>query len=48
MRLTFNIYGISVYQPVHCLRSISHNLLTKPLYKLKAFQAAFSFASPSV
>jgi len=27
---------------------ISHNLLSKPLYKLKASQPAFSFASPSV
>jgi len=37
-------YLLFVYQPVRCLSSSSLNILTKPLYKLKASQAAFSFA----
>jgi len=42
------IYLLSVHQPVHCLRSSSLDLLSKPGNNLYASQPAFNFASPSV
>jgi len=47
-RPTNDSFSQQQHQPVRCLRSSSLNYLTKPLYKLKASLAAFSFASPSV